>query len=1056
MMIILSSQTTSKYYTIMKKKITIVATLITLLFCCSFLRTFSQVRTVSGKVSSDDGEALSGVNILVKGSSDVATTTDQEGKYKLNVPSGFNTLTFSYVGYSSREEVIDNRTAINVMLSSVVKDLSKVVVIGYGTQRRKDLTGAVASISAKDLSKTAVTSFDQALQGRLAGVVITNDNGDPGGGVSIKIRGVGTVNNTEPLYVVDGVPLINNPGSEIPTAGTNGKVSNPLANINPNDIETIDILKDASAAAIYGVRGANGVVIITTKRGKQGKPKLSFDTYAATENVPDINLLKAKEYAGLMIEMYENAGTPLDPTVDDGPINLLNSANVVDRADWQDAFFKRSFIQNYFLNLSGGAEKTDYSVSAGYYKNTGTAVGMGMERYSLRLNSNYHLGKITIGESVSLSRIKNRRQSFVSARSPIRILAEMSPTVPVYNADNLGGYGGPGPGDGFGRWNPVGLADLTEHYVYRNRIVGNLYADWEIVKGLKYKINLGGDFEFTKGSNFLHSFYFADGQEQPHPSLMEYHSDIVSPLIENTLTYSKRSGDHDFTFLAGYTEQSYNFKRVSAFASALQSDEKRTLNTARADADISTTGIEDAWSIRSFLGRFNYTYKDKYLLTANIRRDGSSRFGPGHQWGTFPSFSIGWRVKNEHFMQNVGLLNDLKLRAGYGAIGNQEVPPYGFESTLITSANYPFDGTLQNGVTQTTLANPDLQWEVTKQTNVGLDAELLKGKILFTADYFVKKTEKMILQAPIPGSTGVSEAPLINAGDVLNRGVELSLSYRKKEGTFNYDISANAAFLHNEVTNLGIGIPIEGRFPDADGAVVTITQKGYPIGSFIGHITDGIFQTQEEVDAHATQQGAQPGDIRFKDLNKDGVIDGSDRTIFGNPIPKFTYGFSLNAGYKGFDLSMFFQGIQGVDIYNGLRYWTEGMAEVYNHDESVLHRWTGPGTSNTIPRAVLGDPNFNRRPSNRFLEDGSYLRLKNISLGYTIPDRVLKSVGKGVISKIRIYITGQNLLTFTKYSGYDPEVGTGYNQGTGVANQGVDYGIQPQPKTILGGISLTF
>lgn len=605
----------------MKKKTTIAATLIIGIICCAFLKTFSQQRTITGRITSTDGEILRGASILVQGSV-IGTATGKDGTYKINVPAGLTSLTFSNTGYSPRDEVISNRTVINIVLSPTASALSKVVVVGYGTQRRKDLTGAVASISSKELSKAAVPGFDQALQGRLAGVVVTNDNGDPGGGVSIKIRGVGTVNSTEPLYVVDGVPLVNNAGSEIPTAGGNGKVSSPLANINPNDIETIDILKDASAAAIYGVRGANGVVIITTKRGKLGRTKVSFDSYVATESVPKVRLLKAKDYADLMIEMYKNAGTPLDPNIDDGPINLLNPNYVKDRADWQDAFFKKSFIQNYFLNLSGATDKVDYSLSGGYYKNTGTAVGMGMERYSLRINSNYKLGKITFGESVSLSRVKNRRQSFISARSPIRILAEMAPTIPVYDSSHLGGFGGPGDGDGFGRWNPVGLAELTEHYVYRNTIIGNVYADWEIIKGLKYKLNVGGDFEFTKGSNFLHSYYFAPGQEQPYPSLMEYHSDIVSPLIENTLTYSKRAGDHNFTILAGYTQQSYNFKRVSAFASALQSDEKRTLNTARADAQISITGIEDAWSIRSFLGRVNYTFKDKYLVTANIRRDG--------------------------------------------------------------------------------------------------------------------------------------------------------------------------------------------------------------------------------------------------------------------------------------------------------------------------------------------------------------------------------------------------------------------------------------------------
>lgn len=1023
----------------------------------SYLPAFSQNKAITGRVTTAQGEGLQGVTVAVVGS-DQAVATDESGSYKLSVPASARALRFSYSGYVAKEETIGNRTTIDVTLSTGFSDLSQVVVVGYGSQRKKDLTGAVASIGASELSKTTVTSMDQALQGKIAGVNVTNDAGDPGGGVSIKIRGVGTVNNTEPLYVVDGVPLINNPGSEIPTAGGSGKVSNPLANINPNDIESIDILKDASAAAIYGVRGANGVVIITTKKGKAGKSKVSLSSYTASQKVNSVNLLKARDYADLMIEMYDNAGSPLDPSVEEGPTNLLDPAYVVDRSNWQDAFFRTGRLQDYSLNVSGGSDKAVYSISGGYYNNTGTAVGTGMSRYSMNINSQFKLGKVTIGQSVILSRAKNRRQSFISARSPIRIIAEQAPTIPVYNSEQIGGFGGPGPGDGYARWNPVGLAELTEHYVYRNRIVGSLFAELEIFKGLKYKINAGGDFAFTKGSNFLRSYYFAPGQEQKYPSLREYNTDEISPLLEHTLTYNKRSGNHDFTVLAGYSQQSYNFTRTSAFASALQSDAKKTLNTARADAQISVSGIEDGWAIRSFLGRINYAFMDKYLITANIRRDGSSRFGPGNQWGTFPSFSLGWRVSNEDFVKNIDWITDLKLRAGYGAIGNQEVPPYGFEATLITSANYPFGGVLQGGVTQAGLANPDLRWEVTQQTNIGLDLSLFNGKISFTADYFIKNTKDMILQAPLPGSVGISNtnAPVINAGDVSNKGVELSLTYQNKAGDFNYSISGNSSFLKNKVTSLGVGTPIEGRFPDVDGAVVTITQAGSPIGSFIGYVTDGIFQNSGEVAAHATQPGAAPGDIRFKDITGDGVINGDDRVILGNPIPKFTYGLSFDAAYKGFDLSVFFQGVQGIDIYNGLRYWTEGMAEVYNHSEKVLQRWTGEGTSKTMPRAVLGDPNFNRRPSDRFVEDGSFTRLRTLSIGYRLPSDWLRSVSKESISNVRVYLTGQNLLTFTNYSGYDPEIGTGYNQGAGVANQGVDYGVLPQPKTIMAGIQITF
>jgi TonB-linked SusC/RagA family outer membrane protein len=1041
----------------MKEKLKCIGILTFLLIFCGSFSLFSQDKSISGFIKSESGESLPGATILVKGTT-IGTISNSDGNYSIKVPADKNTLVFSFVGYQLQEVKINGKAIINAILLDESLSISEVAVIGYGTQKRKDLTGAVSTISSEQLSKVPVSSMDQALQGLSSGVAVTSNSGDPGGGVSLNIRGVGTINNTDPLYVIDGVPIVNNSRSEITTAGGSGKTSNPLANINSNDIESINILKDASAAAIYGVRGANGVVVITTKKGKQGKPTVSFESTLSVENIgKKLDLLKARDYADLMIEMYKNAGTPLVKD-GDGPYNVLDPSYVVDRSNWQDAFFKTGIVQNYYLRISGGSEKVDYNFSGGYYKNTSTSVGSGMDRYSLQSNSNYHLGKITIGESISLSRVKNRRSSFLSARSPIRILFEMAPTVPVYNPNNDGGYGGPGDGDGFSRWNPVGLAELTQHYIYRNRVIGSTYAEWEIFKGLKYKLNLGADMVLSNGDNFVPSYFFSTGQQTKYASLKEYSSTEMSPLVENTVNYSRKFKDHNLTVLLGYTQQSYEFKQISAFSNALQSNDKQTLNTARPDGQISVTGIKDEWAIRSLIGRLMYSFKDKYLLTASFRRDGSSRFAPSNRWGTFPSFAVGWRLSDEKFMKDINFISNLKLRAGYGKIGNQEVPAYGFESTLITTAYYPFGGTAKTGATQTSLANKNLHWEVTDQSNIGIDASFFKGRLEFVGDYYIKNTKDIIVQAPVPGTTGIKagNAPYINSGDIQNRGLELSLTYRENKGDFKYEISANGSFLKNEVTSLGIGNPIVGRFPDDGGAVVTTTEKGYAINSFLGYITDGIFQTQAEIDSHAKQPFAQPGDIRFKDLNNDKVIDDKDRTILGNPIPKFSYGISLSASYKSFDLSVLFQGIEGVKIYNGLRYWTEGMAEVYNADANVLTRWTGPGTSNSMPRAVLNDPNMNRRPSDRFIEDGSYLRMKNITLGYKIPETKLKSITRNSISNVRFFITCQNLFTFTKYTGYDPEIGVGFNQGTGVANQGVDYGIIPQAKTALVGINVSF
>ena len=1009
--------------------------------------------TVSGIVtSSEDGLPLSGVNIFESGVTN-GVVSNFDGEYQITVSTD-SQLVISYIGFESQTIAVNGQDTINIILDVQVGTLQDVVVVGYGTQRKSDVTGAVSSISSDQLSANPVTSLDQALQGKLSGISIINDSGDPGGGVSVRIRGQGTIGNSEPLYVIDGVPVVNNIDSEIPLTGGNGKLSNPLANLNPSEIETIDILKDASASAIYGVRGANGVIIITTKRGTKGAPVFSFDAYTSFQNVNTLELLKARDYTDLILEMFENAGEEIDSNNE--PTNLLDPNYVVDRSDWQDAFFKSGLVQNYNLGVSGGTEKTDYFVSGGYHKNDATTIGSGFERYTLRVNSNYHLGKFQFGESLSLSRSIHRRAPFLAARSQIRTIIKHAPTIDIYNDENEGGFNGPDEGDGYGRWNTIGLAELTEHYVKRNRIIGNVYGEFEFFDGLSYRLNLGLDAVFTNGSIYRPRYYFSEGFEEPSPTLRDYNTEELSSLIENTLTFSQNFGNHNLTLLAGFTQQEYLFSRFSGFSGALLGNDLRTFNTSSRDAEIVLSGFDDEWAIRSLLGRINYSYQGKYLFTGNIRRDSSSRFSEDNRHGVFPSFSLGWVLSEENFLKDSKVVNNLKLRAGYGELGNQEIPPYGFQSTLITYANYVFGNSVATGVTQITLANQDLKWETSTQTNIGLDLAMYQNKLQLNFEYFIKETKDIILRAPLPGSLGITELPLVNAGNIENKGVELAANYRSHIGDLSLEIGANATFLENTVKSLGIGLPIEGRFPDADGSVLQVIREGETINSFIGHVTDGVFQNQAEVDAHATQANAAPGDIRFKDLDNNGVINDDDRKILGKPVPDLSYGFTASFNYKNFDISLFLQGLTGIEIYNGLRYWSEGLSEITNHTTVALDRWTGPGTSNTIPRAVLGDPNFNRRASDRFLEDGSFLRLKNIAIGYSIPQRALDRFGNGVISNFRIYFSGQNLLTFTDYSGYDPEIGIGFNQGVEVANQGVDYGIIPQPKTVLVGLQLKF
>ncbi|SNZ01749.1 SusC/RagA family TonB-linked outer membrane protein [Flagellimonas pacifica] len=1038
----------------MKKKLLQMAlfSIMAFCFCNNAMGQVSKKISISGQVTaSEDGLPIAGVNILENGTNN-GTVTDFDGNYTITVESNAQ-LVVSYLGYKT-QTIKASGSTLNIVLEADITALDDVVVVGYGSQRKKDVTGAVVSISGDELTSNPLPGIDQALQGKLSGVTIINNSGEPGGGVSVRIRGEGTIGNSDPLYVIDGVPIVNNVNSEIPVAGGSGKVSNPLANLNPNDIESIDILKDASSAAIYGVRGANGVIIITTKKGKKGAPQFTFDNYLAIQNVKTIDLLKARDYADLIIEMFDNAGEAIDDVTE--PTNLLDDSFVVDRADWQKEFFKTGITHNYNINISGGNEFADYSLSGGYHKDNATTPGAGFKRYSTRLNSNFKLGKFKFGEAVFFSRTVNRRSTFQAARSQIRIINRHAPTVAVYNPANEGGFNGPGEGDGYNRWNPIGLAELTDNVVRRNRFVGNLYGEYEIVKGLKYRLNVGLDAVFTNGSTFIPRYVFSEGQSQEDPSLREYSAEELSPLIENTLNFQKDFGNHNLDLLVGFTQQEYKFSRFSAFSNMLQSNNLQTLNTSSASAQISIAGFDDEWAIRSLLGRVNYNYKEKYLFTGNIRRDGSSRFSEANRYGVFPSFSVGWVLSEEKFLNDHKFINNLKLRFGWGELGNQEIPPYGFQSSLFTSANYVFGGNLQSGITQNTLANENLKWETTVQKNIGLDLTLFDYRLNMTLEYFIKDTEDIILRAPLPGSIGITELPLINAGNIQNRGLEILASYKGSAGDLNYELSANASFLKNEVKSLGIGLPLEGRFPDDSGPVLAVIREGEAINSFFGHVTDGIFQNQAEVDAHASQSGAAPGDIRFKDINNDNVINADDRVILGDPNPDITYGLNASFDYKGVDFSLFFQGVEGVDIYNGLRFWNEGMAEMKNHSTAVLNRWTGEGTSNSVPRAILGDPNFNRRPSDRFLEDGSYLRLKNIILGYSFQKNTLSKFADGFIKSLRIYASAQNILTFTNYTGYDPEIGTGFNQGPGVANQGVDYGIVPQPKTFLTGIQIKF
>ena len=1004
-------------------------------------------RRISGKVTDENGEGVPGVNVLVKGSA-IGTVTDVEGNYQLDVPDDAPVLVFSSIGYITREVEINGRSVIDITLSQDITSLEEVVVVGYGTQKKRDLTGAVSSLDGQELRNVAITSVEQGLQGRVAGVNVVQQSGRPGAGMDVQIRGIGTIGNSQPLYVIDGIPVINDN-----RATGNGR-TNAMASINPGDIESMEILKDASAAAIYGARAANGVVLITTKRGVAGKTQVTLDAYTGIQEAWRLlDLTDINGYKELSDELTDNANQPRVAALQD-PAELVN------RTDWQDEMFRTAPINNVNLGVSGGTENARFNVTTNYMNQEGILRETAFERFSVRVNTDFEKGRFKFGESIAFSRTYHKEQTFTFFS-----IIHHPPNRPVFDENNPGGFSGNRIIDEQDSNNPVGEAELFDRTTTRYRILGTLYGEYEIMDGLSYRINVGGDFIYGYRYNFVPTYAFGDRRNQPFASLEERNANSLSPLIENTLNFSRSFGKHDVGLLVGYTRQTFKQRDATAEGRNTISDDVRVLNGVNDVAAVA--GSVQRFSLVSYLGRLTYSYDNRYLLTANIRRDGSSRFSDGNKWGVFPSASVGWRISQEEFFQNVPVVSDLKLRASWGQTGFQEIGNYGFQQALTNTLNYVFDGNRVTGVGPRDLAALDLKWETSTQWDIGLDIGLFRDQLLVNIDYYNKETDDILVPVPVSLSSGTLfnddlRSPTVNAGSVRNRGLEFAATYRKSVGEFQYSISGNFATLDNEVLSLGGGQPIISG--NVNVTRVTRTIEGEPIGHFFGYVMDGIFQTQQEVDAHADQPNAQPGDIRFRDLNNDGVINVDDKTYIGDAIPDLTYGLTLTASYKGFDLNMFVQGVEGVDNYYGYRYFSEGMLRPFNFEERTLGRWTGPGTSNEIPRAVGGDPADNTRESSRFIGDGSFLRMRNLTIGYNVPEAALSTLGGGFISSLRVYATGQNLFTITDYEGYDPEISV-EEQASGPEQddpsqfslgRGIDKGIFPQARTFMLGVQVTF
>ena len=898
------------------------------------------------------------------------------------------------------------------------KTIEEVVVIGYGKAKAKDLTGSVSVINLNKTGNQPVADIGQAIQGRASGVTVIN-SGEPGSNVTFRIRGTGTIQNNNPLIVVDGMPL-------------NGG----LNQINMSDVESINILKDASSTAIYGSRGANGVVMITTKRGAKGGI-LNFDTFTGIQSVSNmIKVLDASQYAQLNNEMLANGGLTPNP-------EFANPSSLGAGTNWLAALFNPSILSSYSLSYGDRSEKSNLYVSTSYFNQKGVVLNTNYDRYIVQINGDTKLKSfLKIGNSVKLQHDIKKNGSY-DIKGTILSL----PTRPIY--DTNGNWAGPGSnpllyGD---IDNPIGKATIVENSTKGYNIQGNIYAEAEIIKDLKFK-SLGG-IETNIWYNRTWSPKYSWGvKSQENSYLFEGSNRSITLLWDNTLTYDKTIGKHHINAVIGSSAQNNKYNYLSASVQKFASD-----NTQQIDNGILQPvqhGNASEWAIMSYLGRVNYNFANKYYVTATIRRDGSSRFGMDNRWGWFPSAALAWRISNENFLKNSNVINNLKLRLGYGITGNQEIGNYSFSSSYNTYL-YNFNNSYVSAVLPTVLPNPNVKWEGQEQYNAGFDLDLFNNRISLIVDGYVKNTNDMLVPMSVPVTSGYSDVyvPSINAGKIQNKGFEVTLSTKNIiKNDFKWSSDAVFSYNKNNVESINSDTPIitaSGGFNSAIGLI----KAGYPVNVFYGYITDGIFQNQDEVDRHAVQMpgsnsatSTAPGDIRFKDLNNDGVINDKDRTVIGNPNPKFTFSLNNTFNYKNFDLTIFLQGSYGNDIFNANRMYTEAMSIIQNQSTAVLGRWTGEGTSNNIPRAIYGDPNQNSRVSDRYIEDGSYLKIKNINLSYTLP----KTVFGQNFNSVKIFVSAQNLVTWTKYSGFDPEVPV----------NGIDNGTYPITRTVSLGLNIGF
>lgn len=986
-----------------------------------------QKRNINGNVNDSNGNPLPGASILEVGTEN-GVSTDFDGNFTLELENENAKLQFSYIGFVVQTIEVGSSDIINVTLQEEASSLDEIVIVGYGTSTKKDLTGAISSLNGADFQNIPVTSAEKAIQGRIAGVQVVRNGGAPGGSTSVRIRGTGTVNNSEPLYVIDGVP----------TSGIDG--------INPNDIKSIEVLKDASASAIYGTRAANGVVIVTTKKGRKGQLNITVDAYTGISNVvKTLDVLDAPTMAEIKRERYTNDGIPVNSIWEDPQYQTQ-------RTNWQDELFKTGITDNIDLSISGGSEKSSFLLSMGFYQEEGIVEKAMADRFSFRVNSDHRANKwLKIGQNLSLSTSSNNGFNTTSAQNGLIFSAiRFHPGLPVNDAN--GNFSSNQISGEFGDINnPLYMVDINDASDRMTRLLSNITTEVSLTDALKLKANFG--YEATIGDGRVFYPIILDQiRQQPSNIAERDYSQATSFLMEYFLQYDETFAEsHKIGFVGGYTEQSFNAQGFSARAINLPDEDpsQRFLTTGTANA---TEEFKTEDGLRSVFGRLNYAYKDKYLLTATIRSDESSKFAKANQRGIFPAASIGWRISDESFFDNVTFMDNFKITAGWGELGNQNIPSFQYLARIGRGARYSFgaDGSNQViGANQISFANQVVTWETVVMTNIGASMTFLDDRLSANLNYFIKDTEDMLLSPPTIGSQGSTPSPFLNIGEIRNEGLEVELGWTVSKDDFSYSVNANAAFVENEVTRLVEGSFLASRFYGRPNQEISRTILGNPIATFYGWRANGLFQSQAEIDSHADQPGALPGDVRFIDINNDGVIDSDDREIIGSPHPNITYGFNTNFTYKAFDLNMFFLGAAGLEIYNADRMQGLDASYPFNLYSDISGRWTGPNTSNSIPRVSTLRTNLNHRTSDLFLESGDFFRLKNITLGYTIPSDVVDKIG---ISRLRLYLSGQNVFTITGYSGLDPELGLTDNN----LQQNVDFAQFPQARTFMLGANIGF